>query len=243
MARELAQAERLLGTMIVILVIGIMQGILGALLFWAVGLPSPVFLGVLWWRLAGAPALPGQDALSLRIAQHAGAGILRDVSPHLLVMTATPIPRTVAMTVFGDLETSSLTEVPAGRAGITTVAVPAGNTRWTDRTWAPAASTGRAGRIRAGSLNRYYGAIGATRRTADLFLTHVMLWRADGCGRSSCATRGSRHSSLKTRPTPHSACGRASSDAVLQLRRFPHVGPDDDRRRRYRLRLDRADHA
>ncbi|GAB2473535.1 ATP-dependent DNA helicase RecG [Promicromonospora xylanilytica] len=58
------------------------------------------------------------------------------VSPHLLVMTATPIPRTVAMTVFGDLETSSLTEVPAGRAGITTVAVPARNTRWTDRTWA-----------------------------------------------------------------------------------------------------------
>ncbi|WP_369375213.1 ATP-dependent DNA helicase RecG [Promicromonospora sp. Populi] len=58
------------------------------------------------------------------------------VSPHLLVMTATPIPRTVAMTVFGDLETSSLTQVPAGRAGITTVAVPAGNTRWTDRTWA-----------------------------------------------------------------------------------------------------------
>jgi ATP-dependent DNA helicase RecG len=58
------------------------------------------------------------------------------VSPHLLVMTATPIPRTVAMTVFGDLETSSLTEVPAGRAGITTVAVPARNVRWTDRTWA-----------------------------------------------------------------------------------------------------------
>jgi ATP-dependent DNA helicase RecG len=58
------------------------------------------------------------------------------VSPHLLVMTATPIPRTVAMTVFGDLETSSLTQVPAGRAGITTVAVPAGNVRWTDRTWA-----------------------------------------------------------------------------------------------------------
>ena len=58
------------------------------------------------------------------------------VSPHLLVMTATPIPRTVAMTVFGDLETSSLTEVPAGRAGITTVAVPAGTIRWTDRTWA-----------------------------------------------------------------------------------------------------------
>lgn len=57
-------------------------------------------------------------------------------SPHLLVMTATPIPRTVAMTVFGDLETSSLTEVPAGRSGITTHVVPAGNAAWTDRTWA-----------------------------------------------------------------------------------------------------------
>ncbi|MEN5075824.1 ATP-dependent DNA helicase RecG [Isoptericola cucumis] len=56
-------------------------------------------------------------------------------APHLLVMTATPIPRTVAMTVFGDLETSSLTEVPAGRAGITSHVVPADNPRWMDRTW------------------------------------------------------------------------------------------------------------
>ncbi len=58
------------------------------------------------------------------------------VAPHLLVMTATPIPRTVAMTVFGDLETSSLTEIPAGRSGITTHVVPAGNPVWMDRTWA-----------------------------------------------------------------------------------------------------------
>jgi len=58
------------------------------------------------------------------------------VAPHVLVMTATPIPRTVAMTVFGDLETSSLTEVPAGRAGITSHVVPAGNPRWMERTWA-----------------------------------------------------------------------------------------------------------
>ncbi len=57
------------------------------------------------------------------------------VSPHLLVMTATPIPRTVAMTVFGDLETSSLTQVPANRSGITTVVVPAANERWMQRTW------------------------------------------------------------------------------------------------------------
>ncbi len=45
--------------------------------------------------------------------------------PHVLVMTATPIPRTIAMTVFGDLETSSLTELPAGRAPITTHVVDA----------------------------------------------------------------------------------------------------------------------
>ena len=57
-------------------------------------------------------------------------------SPHLLVMTATPIPRTVAMTVFGDLETSSLMEIPAGRSGITTHVVPAGNPTWMERTWA-----------------------------------------------------------------------------------------------------------
>lgn len=56
-------------------------------------------------------------------------------TPHTLVMTATPIPRTVAMTVFGDLETSVLDQVPAGRQGITTHAVPADNPRWTDRTW------------------------------------------------------------------------------------------------------------
>ncbi|WP_461110942.1 ATP-dependent DNA helicase RecG [Streptomyces calidiresistens] len=45
--------------------------------------------------------------------------------PHLLVMTATPIPRTVAMTVFGDLETSVLDQLPEGRSPIATHVVPA----------------------------------------------------------------------------------------------------------------------
>ncbi|KQY25572.1 ATP-dependent DNA helicase RecG [Cellulomonas sp. Root485] len=56
-------------------------------------------------------------------------------APHLLVTTATPIPRTVAMTVFGELEISELRHVPAGRSGITTHVVPADNRPWMDRTW------------------------------------------------------------------------------------------------------------
>jgi ATP-dependent DNA helicase RecG len=56
--------------------------------------------------------------------------------PHLLVMTATPIPRTVAMTVFGDLDTSTLTELPLGRSPISTTVVPATEKPgWLDRTW------------------------------------------------------------------------------------------------------------
>jgi ATP-dependent DNA helicase RecG len=56
--------------------------------------------------------------------------------PHVLVMTATPIPRTVAMTVFGDLEVSTLTELPAGRAPIQTNVVPlAEHPTWFGRVW------------------------------------------------------------------------------------------------------------
>jgi ATP-dependent DNA helicase RecG len=57
--------------------------------------------------------------------------------PHLLVMTATPIPRTVAMTVYGDLEVSTLRELPAGRPTIQTTVVPVGEKPgWMDRVWA-----------------------------------------------------------------------------------------------------------
>lgn len=57
--------------------------------------------------------------------------------PHLLVMTATPIPRTVAMTVFGDLEVSELTQLPAGRAPIITHVAPlAEHPMWESRVWA-----------------------------------------------------------------------------------------------------------
>ena len=51
-------------------------------------------------------------------------------------MTATPIPRTVAMTVFGDLETSTLPEIPAGRADVSTVVVDyQRHPGWLKRTW------------------------------------------------------------------------------------------------------------
>ena len=55
--------------------------------------------------------------------------------PHLLVMTATPIPRTVAMTVFGDMETSTLRELPAGRSPIRTHVVEVAKPSWVERTW------------------------------------------------------------------------------------------------------------
>jgi ATP-dependent DNA helicase RecG len=60
----------------------------------------------------------------------------RGTRPHVLVMTATPIPRTVAMTVYGDLDTSTLTELPAGRSPIATHVVPAADKpRYLARAW------------------------------------------------------------------------------------------------------------
>ncbi len=56
--------------------------------------------------------------------------------PHVLVLTATPIPRSVAMTIFGDLEVSTLVEIPAGRAQVTTTLVDGlQRPAWVDRAW------------------------------------------------------------------------------------------------------------
>jgi ATP-dependent DNA helicase RecG len=58
------------------------------------------------------------------------------LTPHLLVMTATPIPRTVALTVYGDLETSTLRELPRGRQPITTNTIfIKEKPQWLDRAW------------------------------------------------------------------------------------------------------------
>lgn len=61
---------------------------------------------------------------------------LKGRHPHVLVLTATPIPRTVAMTVFGDLDVSTIRQLPAGRAGIETHVVPlAERPAWRARVW------------------------------------------------------------------------------------------------------------
>lgn len=58
------------------------------------------------------------------------------LTPHLLVLTATPIPRTIALTVYGDLETSVMRQLPRGRQPITTNTIFLNDTpQWLDRAW------------------------------------------------------------------------------------------------------------
>jgi ATP-dependent DNA helicase RecG len=67
--------------------------------------------------------------------------------PHVLVMTATPIPRTVAMTVYGDLEISTLRQLPSGRGGVSSSVVPQlEKPAWLDRAWARVREEVAAGR-------------------------------------------------------------------------------------------------
>lgn len=78
-----------------------------------------------------------------RLRAKAPAGL----TPHLLVMTATPIPRTVALTFYGDLETSTLRELPRGRQPITTNTIfVSEKPAWLERAWARVAEEVRAGR-------------------------------------------------------------------------------------------------
>ena len=113
----------------------------------------------------GAGIVVGTHALLEEVVQFADLGLMvideqhrfgveqRDVlraksaaPPHVLVLTATPIPRTVAMTVYGDLETTILTEVPAGRAEVSTSVVPTREKpAWLDRAWARIVEDARTG--------------------------------------------------------------------------------------------------
>jgi ATP-dependent DNA helicase RecG len=69
------------------------------------------------------------------------------ITPHLLVMTATPIPRTVALTFYGDLATSTLRELPRGRQPITTNTIfMTEKPTWLDRAWQRVAEEVRSGR-------------------------------------------------------------------------------------------------
>ena len=70
------------------------------------------------------------------VEQRAALSAKAENKPHTLVMTATPIPRSIAMTVFGDLEVSELRERPAGRQAVQTVFVnTVAHPTWVDRAW------------------------------------------------------------------------------------------------------------
>lgn len=86
-------------------------------------------------------------------------------SPHALVLTATPIPRTVAMTVFGDLDTSVIRTMPKGRAGIESFVAPlAEHPGWFNRVWERAAEEIAQGR----QVFAVCAAIDTTKKTAEV---------------------------------------------------------------------------
>src|SRR5690348_9860288 len=95
-------------------------------------------------------------------------GKAQGARPHVLVMTATPIPRTVAMTVYGDLDVSTLSELPGGRSPIATHVVPAAEKpRYLDRAWERVREEAEKGRQAYVVCPRIGGDDGAAANSAD----------------------------------------------------------------------------
>ena len=112
--------------------------------------------------------------------------------PHVLVMTATPIPRTVTMTVFGDMETSTLSELPRGRSPIATHVVPADRPAWVQRTWERIAEEVRSGRqayVVCPRIGDEGGSAGSAAASPD---DEEIAARRAGRGRGGGATRDGR---------------------------------------------------
>ena len=143
-----------------------------------------------------------------------------DRPPHLLVMTATPIPRTVAMTVFGDLATSTLRELPAGRQPIVTHVVPAGDERWVRRSW-------RRVREEVDKGHQVYVVcprIGGDFAAEDTMLAELEADLADG----RLAGRGRSRAAGRRRPQAAAALGGRSGHPRPAARR-PRPGRGADR--------------
>ena len=121
--------------------------------------------------------------------------------PHLLVMTATPIPRTVAMTVFGDLETSVLDQLPAGRSPIASHVVPAAGQAALPGARLGARARGGRGRppgVRGLPAHRRRGRDGDGRRRSP----------PRGRGREAPAARRPGHRRAARRRARSQGCGR-----------------------------------